>query len=321
MIFMDPPEHTALRTLVSRAFTPRHVKLLEERIRQFCCRPARPARRPERLRLRAGLRRPAAVARDLDPLGVPPEDQRAAAAQHRPDLPHRARRRHDQRHLVRRPDRADGVPGRPRRTPRRRPAGRPDQRALPGGDHRRGRATRDVSTRKETVDVRQPAVQRRHRDGRPAARQRGGGARRASPTSGPRSWPSPNSSANAVEELLRFEAPSPVQGRWTTTRRRAARRLDTRRLEGAAAHRQRRSRRARVFPTPIDSTFAARCSTTCRSGTASTSASVPPWPAWRVASRWRRRCERFPSWEVDPDHVTRQHTSTVRGYSEVRIRV
>ena len=30
---------------------------------------------------------------------------------------------------------------------------------------------------------------------------------------------------------------------------------------------------------------------------------------------------RFPTWEVDGDHVTRQHTSTVRGYSEVRILV
>lgn len=34
MIYMDPPRHTALRSLVSRAFTPRRVAQLEARIRQ-----------------------------------------------------------------------------------------------------------------------------------------------------------------------------------------------------------------------------------------------------------------------------------------------
>ncbi len=36
VLFMDPPEHTALRSLVSRAFTPRRVGGLEERIRGLC---------------------------------------------------------------------------------------------------------------------------------------------------------------------------------------------------------------------------------------------------------------------------------------------
>jgi cytochrome P450 len=34
MIYMDPPRHTALRSLVSRAFTPRRVSQLESRIQQ-----------------------------------------------------------------------------------------------------------------------------------------------------------------------------------------------------------------------------------------------------------------------------------------------
>jgi cytochrome P450 len=36
MIFMDPPEHDDLRRLVSRAFTPRRVSSLDHRVRELC---------------------------------------------------------------------------------------------------------------------------------------------------------------------------------------------------------------------------------------------------------------------------------------------
>jgi cytochrome P450 len=36
MIFMDPPSHTRMRSLVSRAFTPRRINALESRIRELC---------------------------------------------------------------------------------------------------------------------------------------------------------------------------------------------------------------------------------------------------------------------------------------------
>ena len=38
MIFMDPPEHTRYRRLVSKAFTPRRMTLLEDDIRALCVR-------------------------------------------------------------------------------------------------------------------------------------------------------------------------------------------------------------------------------------------------------------------------------------------
>jgi cytochrome P450 len=36
MIFLDPPDHTQLRSLVSRALTPRRMAVLEERVRALC---------------------------------------------------------------------------------------------------------------------------------------------------------------------------------------------------------------------------------------------------------------------------------------------
>ena len=38
MIFQDPPSHTRLRKLVSRAFSPRRISELEPRIRGLCAR-------------------------------------------------------------------------------------------------------------------------------------------------------------------------------------------------------------------------------------------------------------------------------------------
>ncbi len=75
MIFMDPPEHTRYRRLVSKAFTPRRMALLEDDIRQLC------ARLLDGLVGKShfdyvqdfGARVPAYVIASL--LGVPPEDR------------------------------------------------------------------------------------------------------------------------------------------------------------------------------------------------------------------------------------------------------
>jgi len=75
MIFMDPPEHTRYRRLVSKAFTPRRMALLEDDIRELC------ARLLDGLVGRSSFdyvqdfaaRVPAYVIASL--LGVPPEDR------------------------------------------------------------------------------------------------------------------------------------------------------------------------------------------------------------------------------------------------------
>jgi cytochrome P450 len=75
MIFMDPPEHTRYRRLVSKAFTPRRMKTLEDDIRALC------AQLLDGLVGRSsfdyvqdfGAQVPANVIASL--LGVPPEDR------------------------------------------------------------------------------------------------------------------------------------------------------------------------------------------------------------------------------------------------------
>ena len=75
MIFMDPPEHTRYRRLVSKAFTPRRMRLLEEDIRTLCARLLDDLVGPSSFDYVQdfGARVPAYVIAAL--LGVPPEDR------------------------------------------------------------------------------------------------------------------------------------------------------------------------------------------------------------------------------------------------------
>ena len=75
MIFMDPPEHTRYRRLVSKAFTPRRMALLEDDIRQLCARLLDGLVGKSRFDYVQdfGARVPAYVIASL--LGVPPEDR------------------------------------------------------------------------------------------------------------------------------------------------------------------------------------------------------------------------------------------------------
>ena len=75
MIFMDPPDHTRYRRLVSKAFTPRRMALLEDDIRQLCASllDAQVGKSSFDYVQDFGARVPAYVIAAL--LGVPPEDR------------------------------------------------------------------------------------------------------------------------------------------------------------------------------------------------------------------------------------------------------
>lgn len=130
----------------------------------------------------------------------------------------------------------------------------------------------------------------------------------------------PERIANAVEELLRFEPPSPVQGRWTTTD------VDLHGttvpagskvllLTGSAGRDERR------YPDPdrfdVRREFTSHVS--FGYGIHFCVGAALARQEGRIAIE--ETLKRFPEWQVVPDRVVRQHTSTVRGYSEVGIRV
>jgi cytochrome P450 len=75
MIFLDPPEHTVLRRLVSKAFTPRRVAELEDEIRALCANLLDAQRGKEGFDYVQdfGAKVPANVIAAL--LGVPPSDR------------------------------------------------------------------------------------------------------------------------------------------------------------------------------------------------------------------------------------------------------
>ncbi len=75
MIFMDPPRHTAFRKMVASVFTPRRMALLEERIHELCRGYLDPFREASTFDYVAdfGARLPVMVISSL--LGIPREDQ------------------------------------------------------------------------------------------------------------------------------------------------------------------------------------------------------------------------------------------------------
>src|SRR5262249_10355398 len=74
MLFQDPPDHTRLRTLVSKAFTPRTVDGIRPRIQQIVDRLLDRARDRHEMDLIADLAVPLPVTVISEVLGVPAAD-------------------------------------------------------------------------------------------------------------------------------------------------------------------------------------------------------------------------------------------------------
>ena len=75
MLFLDPPEHTRLRALVNKAFTPKVVDALEPHIRTIMGQLLDDIDDPSRFDLIAAVANPLPVIVIAEMLGVPPEDR------------------------------------------------------------------------------------------------------------------------------------------------------------------------------------------------------------------------------------------------------
>jgi cytochrome P450 len=318
LIFLDPPAHTRLRSFVSRALTPRRVAALEDRVRSLCAELLDPLVGNGRFDYvqEFAAQLPSRVISSL--VGVPPEDQEAqrqlvdALFHIEPDVGTmneaaataglalisylgelvEKRTAHPQDDMVSDLIRAEIT----------------DE----NGDI--GRLTADECTRfalllysagTETV-----------------AKLLGNAAVVLSEYPGQRAdlVAHPEAIPNAVEELLRYEAPSPVQGRWTTRDVslhgvRIPQDSKVLLLTGSAG------RDERVFAEPDRFDVRREISHHVSFGYGVHFCLGAALARLEARIALEETLKRFPTWEVDPDAVTRVHTSTVRGYREVTILV
>ena len=306
MIFMDPPEHTRLRTLVSRAFTPRRVTLLEDRVRQLCCALLDPhvgGKGFDYVR-DFGAQLPSRVISSL--VGVPPEDQEE-------------QRRHidEMFHIEPGVGMVNNISLAAGNALHRYLGTLVDRRTAEPADDLLTALCQAELTRAETVRF---ANLLYSAGTETVGRLLGNAAvvlaefpdQRAALVKEPELIP------NAVEELLRFEAPSPVQGRMTT------REVTMHGVTIPAGSKVllltvSAGRDERAFPDPdrFDVRRTIQHHVSFGYGIHFCVGAALARTEGRVALEETLR--RFPTWEVDRQRVVRQHTSTVRGFSSVPI--
>ena len=142
--------------------------------------------------------------------------------------------------------------------------------------------------------LRQRRRRRRQRDHHPPHRLDRQGARRAPRPAAASSSRTGRSSRSAIEELLRYEPPSPGAGPLRRQGRRVLRPDGPGGQRHGAAHRLGQPRRPPVPRRRPLRHPPRRSATTSPSATASTSASAPRWPASRAGSRSTRCCNAVP---------------------------
>ncbi|MGH9233657.1 MAG: cytochrome P450 [Acidimicrobiales bacterium] len=307
MIFQDPPEHTRLRSLVSRAFTPRRVARLEGHIRELCGELLAPWRDGADFDFVAefGATLPSMVICEL--LGVPAADR--AWVKHTIDTMF---------HI----EPGVGMVNDVSLTARIELDGYltrllTERAAAPGDDLLSGLTQADLTVR-EGADFANLLVSAGTET---VARLLGWAAvvldehpdQRAELVADPSLVP------NAVEELLRYEAPSPVQGRWTSrpvelhgTEVPAGAKVLL--LTGSAGRDERQYPGAdrfdvrRRFDQHVSFGYGIHF---CLGASLA-----------RIEGRvaLEEALHRHPSWQVDRERAVRLHTSTVRGWSSVPVR-
>jgi len=318
MIFMDPPEHPRLRGLVSRAFTPRRIGGLEPRIREICAELLDPHLGGNGFDYVSDFaaQLPSRVISTL--VGVPAEDQEAQRRNvdgmfHIEPGVGMANHRAAEAALSLAVYLADLVAARSE---------------APADDLISALVAAEITDADGTIRRLTPdectgfAILLYAAGTETVAKLLGNAAvvlathpdQRAELVADPALIP------GSVEELLRFEPPSPVNGRWTT------RPLELHGksvpagskvllLTGSAG------RDERVFPNPdrFDVRREPRPHLTFGHGAHFCIGAALARLEGRIGLEETLR--RFPDWQVDPDELVRVHTSTVRGYSSVPLQL
>jgi cytochrome P450 len=317
MIFLDPPEHSILRSLVSRAFTPRRVNDIHDRVRQICAELLDP-------HLETGgfdfvrdfaAQLPSRVISSL--VGVSPEDQEPTR-----------RLVEDMFHIEPGVGMVNDISATAalelvvylaELVEARRAEPRDDLIS----DLTQAEITDGGSTRQLTSDeCTEFAILLYTAGTETVAKLLGNAAvvlaanpdQRATLASEPALIPS------AIEELLRLEPPSPINGRWTTRDIELHGTLIPKNskvllLTGSAG------RDERVFADP--DRFDVHRSTAHHLSFGYGAHFCIGAALARLEGRvaLEETLARFPEWDVDPAGVERAHTSTVRGYRRVDIKI
>jgi cytochrome P450 len=317
MIFMDPPDHTRLRSLVSRAFTPRRMAVLEGRIREICAELLDPFVGAGEFDYVQdfGAILPSMVISSL--LGVPSSDR--ARVHHLIDTMF---------YLEPGVGMINDVSF----------TARIELFEYIGGqlDERKANPRDDMLTDLVTAEIAEPDGSVRHLTPQEAcefalllvsagtetvARLLGWGAVLLDEHPDQRAELAADSSllTNAVEELLRFEAPSPVQGRWTTQPIELHGQVvpaDSKvlLLTGSAGRDDRKYPDADRFD--IHRSFDHHVS--FGYGIHFCLGAALARMEGRIGLE--ESLARFPEWAVDHERSVRLHTSTVRGWSSVPVR-